>query len=122
MRLASTSDAACTQCHSNLKAHDKNSPPKFAGNIKGFDGSHPEFGAVQPGHEDPGTVAFNHMKHLKKELDPLGRPINRLRGPHGAWILPLSDGRILVVQALQGAAVRSDEDEYALGESVSYTV
>jgi hypothetical protein len=81
MRLASTSDAACTQCHSNLKAHDKNSPPKFAANIKGFDGSHPEFAAVRPGHDDPGTVAFNHLKHLKKEL----------RGPHGTVELKCVD-------------------------------
>jgi hypothetical protein len=81
MRLASTSDAACTQCHSNLGAHDKNSQPKFAAKINGFDSSHPEFAAARPGREDPGTVAFNHMKHLKKEL----------RGPHGTVQLKCVD-------------------------------
>src|ERR1700687_4682052 len=81
MRLASTSNEACTQCHANLAAKDKNSPPKFAGDISGFNRSHPEFAAVRPGHEDPGTVAFNHMKHLKKEL----------RGPHGTVELKCVD-------------------------------
>ncbi len=82
LRLASTSTEACTQCHANLAAKDKNSPPKFAANIGGFDGGHPEFAAVRQGHaDDPGTVAFNHLKHLKKEL----------RGPHGTVELKCVD-------------------------------
>src|SRR5260370_22209688 len=81
MRLASTSEAACTQCHSNLAAHDKNSPPKFAANIKGFDRSHPEFAAVRAGREDPGKGAFNHMKHLE----------NKLPRPHGTVELKCVD-------------------------------
>ncbi len=73
MRLASTSDSACTQCHANLAAKDKNAAPKFAANISGFDRSHPEFAPLRDGHTDLGTIKFNHKVHLKKEL----------RGPHG---------------------------------------
>jgi hypothetical protein len=80
MHLASTSDAACTQCHSNLAAHDKN-PPKFAADITGFGKGHPEFAVLKQGRQDTGTVAFNHKVHLKKEL----------RGPHGTVELKCVD-------------------------------
>jgi hypothetical protein len=71
-RLASTSDAACTQCHADLKTTHGTS--KLVSNIRGFDGSHPEFAAVRPGVLDPGTVKFNHFVHLKEDLlGPNGR-------------------------------------------------
>jgi hypothetical protein len=70
-RLASTSDAACTQCHADLKT--THGALKLASNIRGFDGSHPEFAALRPGISDPGTIKFNHHVHLKQDL----------RGPNG---------------------------------------
>ncbi len=73
MRLASTTDSACTQCHSNLAAKDKNSPPRFVAGIKGFDRSHPEFGVLRTGQKDPGTIKFNHQVHLD--------PKKGIRGP-----------------------------------------
>ncbi len=83
MRMAGTSDAACTQCHADLAAKDKNPPPKFVANIRGFDRTHPEFLVLRPGHEDPGTIKFNHQVHL----DPK-RPI---RGPNGPVQLKCAD-------------------------------
>lgn len=66
LRLAATSDASCTQCHSNLRANG--AAPHYARNIEGFDSSHPEFAAVREGNLDPGTIKFNHRVHLKKNL------------------------------------------------------
>jgi hypothetical protein len=78
-RLASTSDAACTQCHGDLKT--THGASKFASNIHGFDGSHPEFAVLRPGASDPGTVKFNHQVHLKVDL----------RGPNGPVQLKCAD-------------------------------
>jgi hypothetical protein len=78
-RLASTSDAACTQCHSDLKT--TRGASEFASNIRGFDGSHPEFAALRPGVTDPGTVKFNHNVHLREDL----------RGPNGPVELKCAD-------------------------------
>jgi len=79
LRLASTSDQACTQCHSDLKT--KSETTKFAANISGFDRTHPEFAVLKPGHPDAGTIKFGHQVHLKKDL----------RGPHGPVQLQCSD-------------------------------
>ena len=83
MRLASTSNEACTQCHGDLGAKDKNSPPKFAANIGGFDRSHPEFAVLRPGRSDPGTIKFNHQVHLDAKKG--------IRGPHGVVQLQCVD-------------------------------
>jgi hypothetical protein len=66
LRLASTSDRACTQCHANLTT--THGPSKFVSNIRGFDSSHPEFAAVRPGVSDPGGIKFNHQVHLRDGL------------------------------------------------------
>lgn len=68
LRLANTSDRACAQCHANLAASDKNTPPRFVAEISDFDRNHPEFAALRSGQRDPGTIKFNHQVHLKKEL------------------------------------------------------
>jgi hypothetical protein len=81
MRLASTSDRACAQCHADLAAKDKNTPPGFIAAIGTFDGNHPEFAPLRTGHQDPGTIKFNHQVHLKKEL----------RAPGGTVQLQCSD-------------------------------
>jgi hypothetical protein len=72
-RLASTSDAACTQCHADLKT--THGASKLASNIRGFDGSHPEFAALRPGVMDPGTIKFNHRVHLKEDLRGANGPV-----------------------------------------------
>ncbi len=71
LRLASTSDRACTQCHADLNTTHGRSA--FVSKISGFDSSHPEFAALRPGSSDPGTIKFNHHVHLK----------DGLRGPNG---------------------------------------
>ena len=71
LRLAATSDRACTQCHADLKT--THGATKLAANITGFNGSHPEFAALRAGAKDPGTIKFNHQVHLKPDL----------RGPTG---------------------------------------
>ena len=71
LRLASTSDRACTQCHADLKTTQGTT--KLVANITGFNGSHPEFAVLRPGASDPGTIKFNHQVHLKEDL----------RGPNG---------------------------------------
>jgi len=76
LRLAATSNQACAQCHGNLAAKDKNSPPRFAADISDFDSKHPEFAPLRTGQKDPGTIKFNHQVHLKKEL----------RGPQGSIV------------------------------------
>ncbi len=82
MRLANTTDRACTQCHADLKVKDKNAPLRFGANISAFDRTHPEFAAVRQGHPaDPGTIKLNHEVHLKKDL----------RGPHGPVQLKCGD-------------------------------
>jgi hypothetical protein len=78
-RLASTGDRACTQCHADLKTTRGES--KFVSNIRGFDGSHPEFAVLRPGYSDPGTIKFNHQVHLKEDL----------RGPQGPVQLKCAD-------------------------------
>jgi hypothetical protein len=83
VRLASTTEAACTQCHASLASNDKTSPPKVVDNISGFDRTHPEFAVLRSGRIDPGTIKFNHQVHLD-----LKRPI---RGPHGPVQLKCAD-------------------------------
>jgi hypothetical protein len=83
LRLASTSNEACTQCHANLAGHNKNTPPRVFSGIRGFDRSHPEFAVLRAGRIDPGTVKFNHQVHLD--------PKKPLRGPHGLVQLQCRD-------------------------------
>jgi hypothetical protein len=66
-RLAATSDASCTQCHSSLKT--TGGQAQFAASIASFNNGHPEFAAVRPGHApDPGTVKLSHQVHMKSDL------------------------------------------------------
>src|SRR5580693_7630781 len=78
VRLASTSDRACSQCHADLKT--TRGPAKFVSNISGFD-NHPEFAVLRPGAIDPATIKFNHHVHLKEDL----------RGPNGPVQLKCAD-------------------------------
>ncbi len=72
-RLATTSDAACTQCHANLRT--TGAPTKFVRDIEGFGAGHPEFTAVRPGSTDPGTIKLNHAVHMKKNLAGPNGPV-----------------------------------------------
>ena len=62
IRLAATSDANCTQCHSSLAT--RTGSTAFARNVKGFEGDHPDFAVLRAGHGDPGTIQLNHYRPL----------------------------------------------------------
>jgi hypothetical protein len=65
-RLAATPDAACAQCHADLRTTGP--ATKFTRDIENFGPGHPEFAAVRPGSIDPGTIKLNHAVHLKRNL------------------------------------------------------
>jgi hypothetical protein len=66
IRLAATSDANCTQCHSNLTT--RTGSTNFARNIQSFEGDHPEFAVLRLSNRDPGTIQLNHYRHLQPNL------------------------------------------------------
>jgi hypothetical protein len=66
IRLAATSNADCTQCHSSLTTHTGST--NFVRNINTFDGDHPEFAVLRAGRGDPGTIQLNHYRHLQPNL------------------------------------------------------
>jgi hypothetical protein len=73
-QLAKTSDAACSQCHADLRA--TGGAVKFVRDIENFGSGHPEFAALRPGAVDPGTIKLNHAVHMKKNL----------AGPNGQFV------------------------------------
>jgi len=66
IRLAATSDANCTQCHSNLTT--RTGSTDFARHINHFETDHPEFAVLRTGRGDPGTIQLNHYRHLQANL------------------------------------------------------
>ncbi len=66
LRLASTEDATCTQCHAELRSRGGNL--QFVRAIKNFDNEHPEFAALRSGARDPGQIKLNHCAHLRPNL------------------------------------------------------
>jgi hypothetical protein len=73
-QLAKTSDAACTQCHADLRS--TGGAIKFVRDIENFGSGHPEFAALRSGSVDPGTIKLNHAVHMKKNL----------AGPNGQFV------------------------------------
>src|SRR3984885_10536358 len=72
-QLAKTSDAACTQCHADLRS--TGGSLKFVRDIENFGSGHPEFAALRPGAVDPGTIKLNHAVHMKKNLAGPNGPV-----------------------------------------------
>jgi hypothetical protein len=66
MLLQATSDAACTQCHADLRTRD--GQPHFVTSIGAFDRRHPDIAAMRTGQSDPGGVRLNHFLHLQPNL------------------------------------------------------
>ena len=90
IRLASTEDSSCTQCHANLSARTGNLP--YARVVKDFDQQHPEFAALRPGARDPGQIKLNHYAHLRPNLAGPSGPVqmdcqdcHRLMTRGGSW-------------------------------------
>lgn len=62
--LARVSDQDCTQCHANLSARTGQTY-SITNAVTSFESNHPEFGGTGGAPSDPGTVRFNHKKHLE---------------------------------------------------------
>ncbi len=73
LRLASTEDTSCTQCHANLSIRSGNS--QYVRTVKDFDEEHPEFAALRPGASDPGKIKLNHHAHLVPNLAGPSGPV-----------------------------------------------
>ncbi len=66
MLLHATADAACTQCHADLRTRD--GQPHYATGISRFENKHPEFASLRSGKADAGGVRLNHYVHLQPNL------------------------------------------------------
>ena len=67
MRLATTADESCTQCHADLRTSGAATP--YVTRVTEFTTEgHPEFAPLRPGFHDPGTIKLNHAIHLKANL------------------------------------------------------
>jgi hypothetical protein len=95
LRLASTADSSCTQCHADLRT--RTGSPQYVREVKNFDKEHPEFAALRPGASDPGQVKLNHYAHLRPNLaGPNGsvqldcQDCHRPAGIEGAWPYAMS--------------------------------
>ncbi len=66
MLLQAMADAACTQCHADLRTRD--GQPHYVASIASFDRKHPEFAPLRSRTSDPGGVRLNHYVHLQANL------------------------------------------------------
>jgi hypothetical protein len=73
LRLASTDDVSCTQCHADLLT--RNGIPHYVRTVKDFDQQHPQFAALRPGASDPGQIKLNHYAHLRPNLAGPAGPV-----------------------------------------------
>ncbi|MBZ5705621.1 MAG: hypothetical protein LAN63_09720 [Acidobacteriia bacterium] len=116
LRLASTMDAGCTQCHANLGDHIKGTT-QYVKDVADFDNQHPEFAALRPGMSDPGKVKLNHYKHLVPNLAGPHGPVqldchdcHRPAGMEGAW--PYAGAEVKMVSATIGSQAKSADRAY----------
>src|SRR5579863_5528714 len=73
LRLASTTDSSCTQCHAELRT--RSGGTQYVQRVKGFDKQHPEFAVFRLGRSDPGQVKLNHYAHLRPNLAGPNGPV-----------------------------------------------
>jgi len=90
LRLASTTDSSCIQCHGELRT--RSGGTQYVQQVKGFDKQHPEFAVLRLGGSDPGQVKLNHYAHLRPNLAGPDGPVqmdcqdcHRLMGIDQAW-------------------------------------
>jgi Cytochrome c7 and related cytochrome c len=90
LRLASTKDEGCIQCHKDLVT--RNGKLLYARVVTEFNQQHPEFAASRPGARDPSQVKLNHYAHLRPNLGGPAGPVqmdcqdcHRLTEPVRGW-------------------------------------
>jgi len=66
VRLISTSNESCAQCHANLQT--KSGSTSYAHTITSLNVDHPEIAVFRDHRKDPSTIRFNHYAHMKKNL------------------------------------------------------
>jgi hypothetical protein len=98
--LQSTSDAACTECHAQLRTRD--GQPHYAASITSFENKHPEFAPLRSRTSDPSGVKLNHYVHLQPNLigpnntrvqmtcDDCHRAAGEGTSPYGAEVHPVA--------------------------------
>src|ERR1700730_11253487 len=122
LRLASTKNAACTQCHADLRT--RNGKPQYGRAVKDFDHEHPEFAATRQGARDPGQIKLNHYAHLRPNLAGPSGPVqmdcqdcHRLTAMEGSWpyagLQPTSQTSA-AVSAAGGDTTHSHSPQYML--------
>lgn len=124
IRLAATSDAACTQCHANLTT--RGSARQFTRTIASFADGHPEFAVLRSGHGDPGTIQLNHYRHLQSNLLGPKGPVQMVcadchRPPADAnqpW--PYGDAQNRIAAAPAVAATSAKPDPLASAAARAY--
>lgn len=114
MVLQATADAACTECHSNLRTRD--GQPHYVASIIGVDKKHPEFAPLRSGQADPGGVRLNHYLHLQPNL--VGPNNTRVQmtcadchrvSSAGPWPYGAPEALTVAVTVAQSARSRSDQ-------------
>jgi hypothetical protein len=79
VRLTATADAACTQCHADLRTAA--GAPRFFRTVTSFAAGHPEFAVLRDGRGDPTAIKLDHYRHMQPNL----------AGPHGPVQLVCQD-------------------------------
>ena len=102
IRLASTADRDCVQCHRDLAT--TTGRVTIARTVGAFTDAHPEFAARRQGATDRAVLKFNHELHMKADL----------RGPKGAMQLECVTCHVPAVS--QPSAPRSRPRRRGLGE------
>jgi hypothetical protein len=82
--LARVPDDNCTNCHADLKSHDRGGDKSPFRDVTGFPAGHPEFAlwtnrdAEVVDGKDPGRLHFNHQVHLQENgvLGPDRKPVH----------------------------------------------
>ena len=121
LRLASTRDESCTQCHTNLQT--KSGALQYAATVKDFKKGHPEFAPLRVGATDPGRIKLSHYTHLRPNLAGPNGPVqldcgdcHRLVGMEGTWPYAIVPGKTPSVQVDEAPGMadvrRSRRDAY----------
>jgi hypothetical protein len=115
MRLQDTADAACTQCHAELRT--RGGQPHYSISITSFANKHPEFAPLRSGKVDSGGVKLNHYVHLQPNL--MGPNNTRVQmtcddchSPAGAGALPYGAAEMDPVAATEADLSRHHDPSY----------